>query len=146
MLILMLNPKLTDTSYAVLGLIELCEPATPYQLKQAAQVSIFHFWTIPHTQLYTECARLAEEGLLDEEREETGRRRRIYRLSKEGRKALEEWRSGPDADLYQLRDPGLLELFCGGEAPAPPEGVLGKQPERPAGHEQNPHHHALSAS
>ena len=44
------------------GLLDRFEPATPYQLKQIAQVSIFHFWSIPHTQLYTECARLAEGG------------------------------------------------------------------------------------
>jgi DNA-binding PadR family transcriptional regulator len=112
------TPRLTDTSYAVLGLLELFEPATPYQLKQVAQVSILHFWSIPHTQLYTECARLAKAGLLDEQREETGRRRRIYRLSKAGRKALRKWRDDPDTDLYELRDPGLLKLFCGAD-PAP---------------------------
>lgn len=115
--------KLSDTSYAVLGLLELCEPATPYQLKQAAQVSIFHFWTIPHTQLYTECARLAEAGLLEEEREETGRRRRIYRLSRQGRRALDDWRMDPNAELYELRDPGLLKLFCGTD-PAALAGVM----------------------
>ena len=93
------NPRASsDTSYAVLGLLDLFEPATPYQLKQIAQVSIFHFWSIPHTQLYTECARLAEAGLLDERREEGGRRRRIYRLSAAGRKALRAWRADPDTD------------------------------------------------
>jgi DNA-binding PadR family transcriptional regulator len=108
-------PRLSDTSYAVLGLLELFEPATPYQLKQVAQVSIFHFWSIPHTQLYTECARLAEAGLLDESREESGRRRRTYRLSAAGRKELRAWRADPDTDLYELRDPGLLKLFCGAD-------------------------------
>jgi PadR family transcriptional regulator AphA len=108
-------PRLTDTSYAVLALVDACEPATPYQLKQVAQVSIFHFWSIPHTQIYTECSRLADAGLLDERREEAGRRRRIYRLSATGRKALEAWRSDPDADMYELRDPGLLKLFCGAD-------------------------------
>ena len=132
----MSKSELTDTSYAVLGLLELCEPATPYQLKQAAQVSIFHFWTIPHTQLYTECARLADAGLLDEEREQTGRRRRIYRLSKEGRRALEGWRSDPDAELYELRDPGLLKLFCGADPPALAKVMLQKHRERLAGYEQ----------
>src|SRR5258708_10234708 len=107
--------RLTETSYAVLGLLEHCEPATPYQLKQIAQESIFHFWTIPHTQLYTECARLAEGGLLDERREDTGRRRRLYRLSAAGRKALREWRADPRTSLYELRDPGLLKLFCGAD-------------------------------
>ena len=110
--------RLTETSYAVLGLLEYCEPATPYQLKQIARESIFHFWTIPHTLLYTECARLAEGGLLDEHREETGRRRRLYRRSVAGRKALAEWRADPRSDLYELRDPGLLKLFCGADPTA----------------------------
>lgn len=76
---------------------------------------MFHFWSIPHTQLYTECARLTEVGLLDERREESGRRRRVYRLSSAGRKALREWRADAKTDLYELRDPGLLKLFCGAE-------------------------------
>ena len=119
-------PRLTDTSYAVLGLINQCGPSTPYQLKQIAQVSVFRIWSIPHTQLYTECGRLAEAGLLDEEREETGRRRRVYSLSAAGRKALDEWRSDPGADFYELRDPGLLKLFMG----ADPKALARTQIER----------------
>jgi DNA-binding PadR family transcriptional regulator len=117
-------PRLSDTSYAVLGLLELFEPATPYQLKQIAQVSIFHFWSIPHTQLYTECARLADAGLLDERREESGRRRRVYRLSAAGRRALREWRAEPNTHVYELRDPGLLKLFCGADPVALAETQL----------------------
>jgi DNA-binding PadR family transcriptional regulator len=128
----MSTPRLSDTSYAVLGLLDLFEPATPYQLKQIAQVSIFHFWSIPHTQLYTECARLAEAGLLDERREESGRRRRVYRLSAAGRKALRAWRADPNTDLYELRDPGLLKLFCG----ADPASLAEVQVER---HERRLH-------
>jgi DNA-binding PadR family transcriptional regulator len=128
----MSTPRLSDTSYAVLGLLDLFEPATPYQLKQIAQVSIFHFWSIPHTQLYTECARLAEAGLVDERREESGRRRRVYRLSAAGRKALRAWRADPNTDLYELRDPGLLKLFCG----ADPASLAEVQVER---HERRLH-------
>jgi DNA-binding PadR family transcriptional regulator len=122
----MATPRLTDTSYAVMGLLDLFEPATPYQLKQIAQVSIFHFWSIPHTQLYTECGRLAEAGLLEERREERGRRRRVYRLSAAGRKALGSWRDDPETELYELRDPGLLKLFCG----ADPASLADAQLER----------------
>ncbi len=114
----MTSPRLSDTSYAVLGLLDACGPSTPYRLKQAAQVSIFHFWSIPHTQLYTECARLAQEGLLDERREERGRRRRVYSLSAPGREALERWRADAQAELYELRDPGLLKLFFGADPSA----------------------------
>lgn len=132
----MSTPKLSETSYAVLGLLEFFEPATPYQLKQVAQVSVFHFWTIPHTQLYTECARLAEAGLLSERREQTGRRRRVYRLSKEGRKALSEWRADPDAGFYELRDPALLKLFCGADRPALAEAQLERHRRRLAAYEE----------
>ena len=35
--------RLTGTSYAVLSLLELCGPATPYDLKQALESSIENF-------------------------------------------------------------------------------------------------------
>ncbi len=102
--------RLTETSYIVLGLVEFAEPATPYDLKQIAQLSTVEFWSVPHTQLYTECARLAREGLLSEQREQTGRRRRIYSLTKAGRQALRDWLAEPTDELYEVRDPGTLKL------------------------------------
>jgi PadR family transcriptional regulator, regulatory protein AphA len=111
----MSSTRLTETSFIVLGLIEQIGPATPYDLKRVAQLSTINFWSVPHTQLYTECARLAREGLLRERREQTGRRRRIYRVSKRGRQALESWRSEPSAELEQVRDPATLKLFLGGD-------------------------------
>jgi PadR family transcriptional regulator AphA len=107
--------RLTETSYIVLGLLEKAQPATPYDLKQLAQMSTANFWSVPHTQLYTECARLAKEGLLSEQREQTGRRRRIYRLTDSGRQALERWRSEPARDIYELRDVATLKLFVGAD-------------------------------
>lgn len=89
------GPRLSQTSFVVLGLIEQAEPATPYDLKQLAALSTSNFWTVPHTQLYTECERLAAEGLLSETREQTGRRRRSYRLTANGRRTLAGWRSEP---------------------------------------------------
>ena len=114
----MSSPRLTPTSFIVLGLLEQGEPATPYDLKQFAQVSTNNFWSVPHTQLYTECARLADEGLLDERQEELGRRRKIYRLTASGRKALDRWRNEPATDLYELRDAATLKLFFGGDPKA----------------------------
>jgi PadR family transcriptional regulator AphA len=111
----MSSPRLTETSYIVLGLLEQAQPATPYDLKQLTQVSTANFWSVPHTQLYTECARLAEEGLLSEQREQTGRRRRIYRLTDSGCQALEQWRSEPARETYELRDAATLKLFVGAD-------------------------------
>ena len=107
--------RLTETSYIVLGLIEQIGPATPYDLKRMAQVSTFNFWAVPHTQLYTECGRLASEGLLSERREQNGRRRRIYSLTKRGREALAQWLAEPTEELEELRDPATLKLFFGGD-------------------------------
>ncbi|MDX6607068.1 MAG: hypothetical protein QOD14_1608 [Solirubrobacterales bacterium] len=111
----MAKPRLTPTSYVVLGLIEALQPATPYDVKQAAALGVGQFWSLAHTQLYSECGRLAEAGYLSERREESGRRRRIYRLTKAGSEALERWRAEPTSDLYELRDAGLLKLFFGAD-------------------------------
>lgn len=119
----------------VLGLIEQAEPATPYELKQLAALSTSNFWTVPHTQLYTECERLAGEGLLDETREQTGRRRRSYRLTPEGRRALARWRSEPTGELYELRDEGLLKLFFGADPAELAQTQLEAHAARLAGYE-----------
>lgn len=111
----MSSTRMTETSYIVLGLLELAEPATPYDLKGLAQRSVFNFWSVPHTQIYTECERLAEAGLLDERREKGGRRRRIYSLTESGREALDAWRAKSTNRLYEVRDPGVLKLFFGAD-------------------------------
>ena len=107
--------RLTPTSYIVLGMIELCGEATPYELKQLVGVSLANFWSIQHAQLYSEPERLTAGGHLKERREETGRRRRRYSLTAKGRAALEEWRQTPTDQLSELRDPGLLKLFFGAD-------------------------------
>src|SRR6188768_286855 len=115
--------RLTPTSYVLLGLIEQMQPASPYDLKQAAAKGVGQFWSLPHTQLYSECGRLAEVGLLSERREESGRRRRLYRLTKRGKEELDRWRGEPTGELYELRDAGLLKLFFGADPKtlAPPQ-------------------------
>ncbi len=99
----------------MLGLLEVVQPATPYDLKRLAHHSTMKFWAVPHTQLYSECARLAKEGLLNEEREQAGRRRRIYSLTEAGRQALEAGRSEPIGAWAEPRDLGLLKLFFGAD-------------------------------
>lgn len=112
----MAEPRLTETSYIVLGMLEFMQPATPYDLKRVASLSTMSFWTVPHSQLYAECARLAKEGLLSEVREQTGRRRRIYSVAKAGMEALEEWRSEPGrAIIGDLHDLATLKLFLGAD-------------------------------
>jgi PadR family transcriptional regulator, regulatory protein AphA len=111
----MQEPRLTPTSYIVLGLLDLAGEATPYRLKQIAAGSVGHFWSLQHAQLYTEPERLARGGYVTEQREERGRRRKLYRITDKGRRALRDWRAEPTADLSELRDPGLLKLFFGAD-------------------------------
>ncbi len=99
----------------MLGLVELSGEATPYELKQAAAGSLGNFWSMQHAQFYSEPERLAEAGLLTEEREEGGRRRKRYRLTDEGRSTMDRWRAETTAELGELRSPGLLKLFFGAE-------------------------------
>ena len=110
------HTRLTPTSYIVLGLLDLIRgEATPYDLKQMLAGSVGNFWTVQHSALYAEPERLAAGGYLGERREEGGRRRRHYRLTAKGRRALREWAAEPTADFTELRDPGLLKLFFGAD-------------------------------
>jgi PadR family transcriptional regulator AphA len=114
----MSTARLTPTSYVVLGLLERLGPATPYDLKRAAQLGVANLWYVPHAQLYVEPARLADAGLLSERQEPGGRRRKRYTLTDKGRRVLDQWRNTPTSEPTELRDPGLLKLFF--EAPPGP--------------------------
>ena len=104
---------LKPVSYLVLGLIGRADRATPYELKRWAGESIGNFWAFPHSQLYSEPARLAEAGLLEERQEPAGRRRRIYSLTDDGLAALRRWLREPTVEPPQIRDLALLKLYFG---------------------------------
>ena len=55
------------------------------------------------------------EGLLDEQQEQNGRRRKVYRLTEAGRRALDDWRAEPAGEPFELRDPGMLKLVFGAD-------------------------------
>jgi PadR family transcriptional regulator AphA len=100
-------------SYVVLGLIARDGPSTAYEVKIAVGRGIAAFWPFPHSQLYSETEWLAQIGFLAEEQEESGRRRRIYRITPAGHAALRAWLADPVADDLQIRSLGLLKLFFG---------------------------------
>jgi PadR family transcriptional regulator, regulatory protein AphA len=107
----MSRPDLTPVSYVVLGLVARDGPCTPYALKAAVGRGISHFWQFPHSQIYAETERLARMGLLAEEREQSGRRRRSYWITADGRAALATWLAEPTDEAPQFRSLGLLKLF-----------------------------------
>ncbi|WP_369360477.1 PadR family transcriptional regulator [Streptomyces sp. cg2] len=97
--------------YVVLGLIARHGPMTPYELKARVEDDIQPFWPILHAQVYRIPPELAEAGLLREEAETTGRRRRIFHLTTAGRTALGRWLADPDTAEAETRDPAQLKLF-----------------------------------
>ncbi|MGA3058068.1 MAG: PadR family transcriptional regulator [Candidatus Limnocylindrales bacterium] len=103
--------QLTPTSYLVLGLLAREGPSTPYDLKRHVAATIGHFWSFPHALLYKEPPRLCGLGLLTEEREQEGRRRRLFTITDAGRQALRAWLSRPARQPTELRDLALLQLF-----------------------------------
>jgi PadR family transcriptional regulator AphA len=108
--------QLTPTSYIVLGLLRMAGPSTPYELKQAVSLSVGRIWSVPHSQLYREPERLTQGGYVTVERERTGRRRKVYSLTEEGRRVLAEWLGETTDELPELRDVAVLKLFFGAEA------------------------------
>jgi PadR family transcriptional regulator, regulatory protein AphA len=107
--------RLTANSYALMALLDQLGEATSYDIKQAIEKSIANFWPVPHTTAYQEPARLAAGGYLSARQEPTGRRRKVYALTDEGRAALREWAAEPTAAPPQLRDEHMLKAFAGAE-------------------------------
>ena len=112
----MSTERLTPTSYLVLGLLAREGPSTPYDLERHVEATLGHFWSFPHTQLYSEPARLAKQGLVSEQRETEGRRRRVFTITPTGASALVAWLQQPSDAPTELRDPGLLQLFFADQA------------------------------
>jgi DNA-binding PadR family transcriptional regulator len=100
----------TPSQVIVLGLIARHGPMTPYELKAKVESSVGMYWPVPHAQLYRDPARLAELGLLREEAEERGRRRRVFHLTDAGRAALYAWLADPRTPDPETRNPALLKL------------------------------------
>jgi DNA-binding PadR family transcriptional regulator len=99
----------------VLSLLDLHGPCSPYDLKQALESSIENFWPVPHTTFYAEPTRLAAAGLLSEQQEPGGRRRKVYELTAQGRSALKDWACSPGLAPPQLREEAVLKIFAGGD-------------------------------
>lgn len=101
---------LTDSAYAVLVLIALRGPSTGYDVKRSLVRLAGEYWAVPHTQVYRECSRLAGAGLLQEDEEATGRRRRRYALTPAGREAVDAWVREPTDQTMAIRDVASLKL------------------------------------
>ncbi|ULH14635.1 PadR family transcriptional regulator [Deinococcus sp. KNUC1210] len=109
--------SLGPVSFIVLGMLATCGPMTSYELKREVDNSVGYFWSFPRSQLYAEPQRLSRLGYLEEQQEDSGRRRRVFSITETGRGALHDWLA-QSAGAGELRDPGLLKLFFSASGPA----------------------------
>ena len=97
---------LTPTSYAILGLLAL-RPWTTYELAQQMDRALGRFWPRAESRIYEEPKKLVAHGLARATTEMVGKRRRtIYAITANGRRALEQWiptpGEGPVVEFEQL--------------------------------------------
>ncbi|MFG1664238.1 PadR family transcriptional regulator [Streptomyces sp. Y7] len=110
----MADVRLTTSSYLVLGIIDKLGEASAYDVKGEAARTVAPFWSVPHAQVYAQCDRLLEAGLLAQVRQESGRNRRVLALTDKGRAALREWLGDPEFVPVEARERGILKLWFGG--------------------------------
>lgn len=109
----MADVRLTTPSFLVLGIVDKLGEASPYDVKVEAARTVAPFWSMPHAQVYAQCDRLLEAGLLSQVRQTSGRNRRAMRLTPAGRAALEEWLADPAFVPVEARERGILKLWFG---------------------------------
>jgi len=104
--------SLSPTARVILGMLRL-GARTGYDIKQRIEISTRFFWGASYGQIYPELRRLERLGLVESEVDEaSARRRRLYRLTPPGEKALQDWLLGP-SDQFEMRDEALLKFFFG---------------------------------
>ena len=115
-----MGQDLSTTSYALLGLLVFSGPDAPgmtgYELKQRADRTLRFYWVSPAmSQVYSELARLADEGLVTVAFDgPAGRRDRRYRISAAGLGRLRDWQAESTPEFPVLKHPVALRLLMGG--------------------------------
>ena len=111
----MAEVRLTTPSYLVLGIVDKLGEATPYDVKVEAARTVAPFWAMPHAQVYAQCDRLLEAGLLSETRQAGGRNRRLMKLTDAGRAELQRWLDDASFVPVEARERGILKLWFGAD-------------------------------
>ncbi|MGE5172819.1 MAG: PadR family transcriptional regulator, partial [Betaproteobacteria bacterium] len=88
------------------------------------------FWSLNYGQIYSTLDRLEKEDLVTYDRQAQDKRpdRKIYSITRKGRKELDEWLSAPVNRVRALRDEFFIKLvFMDKNNPAPVLDLIEKQ-------------------
>lgn len=132
----MSDARLTTSSYLVLGIIDKLGEASPYDVKTEAARTVAPFWSVPHAQVYAQCDRLLDAGLLSQVRQESGRNRRVLTLTGQGRSVLRNWLDDPEFVPVEARERGILKLWFGGSPEVLAPVQLGEHEKTLQGYEE----------
>lgn len=106
----MTDPKLSTTSYSILGYLAV-RPWTAYELAKQMGRTFHHFWPRAESGIYREVKRLLDAGLATSLDERVGRRARTrYEITPLGVHRLREWLAEPHSDGF-LEAEGLVRVL-----------------------------------
>jgi PadR family transcriptional regulator, regulatory protein AphA len=109
-------PRLTPTSFAILGLLAI-QPRSSYELTKLLGRSVQYVMPRTEANRYQEPKRLVEAGLATAEEARVGQRpRTVYSITPAGREALVAWLQQP-ARPTQLESEALLKVLFANMAP-----------------------------
>jgi len=102
------------TAYVILGMLAIEPNRSGYDIRQAIESSVGHFWGESYGQIYPTLKRLAADGLIVASAKK--QRRQEYSITQAGRNCLREWLALPFQN-DPPRNEFLIKLFFGLEAP-----------------------------
>lgn len=105
--------KANKSRYAVLGILANAPGSSGYDIRSIMKGSTDYFWQETFSSIYPVLEALEKEQLIAEiEGVVSGRKRKSYKITKEGLKALQGWLL-EDVELEQGRNELLLKIFFG---------------------------------
>lgn len=118
-----------SVKYAMLGILAE-KDLHGYELKSSFDEKVGEFWSLNYGQIYSTLDRLEKEDLVTHDRQAQDKRpdRKIYSITRKGRKELDEWLSVPVQRVRALRDEFFVKLvFMDKDNPGPVLELIEKQ-------------------
>lgn len=115
--------------FAILGILAERD-LHGYELKSSFDEKVGEFWSLNYGQIYSTLDRLEKEELVTHDRHAQDKRpdRKIFSITPQGRKELEDWLSTPFSKVRALRDEFFVKLvFMDKSSPVPIMELIEKQ-------------------
>lgn len=96
--------------YGILGLLAE-QPLHGYEIKNRFESLLGGSWEVNFGQIYTTLQRLERDRLVGAAGKRGDRGKLAYRLTANGRRALEEWLTKPESEPQQLREEIYVKLL-----------------------------------